>query len=202
MKTKLSPLVKLRLNLSVKDLAYRFGISTGLVSQYVTTWICFLYCQLKEIDWMPSTEQVAGTLPCAFKEKYPSTYVIIDASDVFIETSSDLHLQCSTWSNYKHHNTGKFLIVCTPNGVIYVGSFSDSSVSKYLSTSAVSDEERGGGIKVGQPCTNTDDLVHLPSHRQWEVSLKDGKLFNSSNSPFDMNTQGSYLPPTFHLISW
>ena len=65
-KTKLSPLnqpfltlVKLRLNLSVKDLAYRFGISTGLVSRYVTTWICFMYHQLKEIDWMPSTSQVA-----------------------------------------------------------------------------------------------------------------------------------------------
>ena len=76
-RTKLSPLnqlfltlVKLRLNLSVKDLAYRFGISTGLVSQYATTWICFMYCQLKEIDWMPSTTQVAGTLPCTFKEKY------------------------------------------------------------------------------------------------------------------------------------
>lgn len=137
-RTKLSPLnqlfltlVKLRLNLSVKDLAYRFGISTGLVSQYITTWICFMYHQLKEVDWMPSTKQVAGTLPRAFKEKYPNTYVIIDASEIFIETPSDLHMQSSTWSNYKHHNTGKFLIGCTPNGVIsyvsqlYVGSISE-----------------------------------------------------------------------------
>ena len=142
-RTKLSPLnqlfltlVKLRLNLSVKDLSYRFGISTGLISEYVTTWICFMYNQLKEIDWMPTTKQVAGTLPHRFKEKYPKTYVIIDASEVFIETPSDLHMQSSTWSNYKHHNTAKFLIGCTPNGVIsyvsqlYVGSISDVELTR------------------------------------------------------------------------
>ena len=55
---------------------------------------------------------------------------------MFIETSSDLHLQCSTWSNYKHHNTAKFLIGCTPNGVVcyvsplYVGSISDVKLTR------------------------------------------------------------------------
>ena len=40
-------------------------------------------------------------------------------------------MQSSTWSHYKHHNTAKFLIACTPNGCIsyisalYVGSISD-----------------------------------------------------------------------------
>ena len=43
-------LVRLRLNIRVKDLAYRFGISVGLVSRYVTTWICFLYHHLREIE--------------------------------------------------------------------------------------------------------------------------------------------------------
>ena len=77
--TKLTPvdqlfmtLVKLRLDLKFVDLAFRFNISTGLVSRYFNTWICFLYHHLKEIDWMPSTKQVEGTLPSAFREKYPS----------------------------------------------------------------------------------------------------------------------------------
>lgn len=77
-KTKLSSLnqlfltlMKLRLNLPVKDLSYRFRISTVLISEYVTTWVCFMYHQLKEIDWMPTPKQVAGTLPHGFKEKYP-----------------------------------------------------------------------------------------------------------------------------------
>lgn len=63
-------LVKLRLNLQVKDLAHRFQISTGLVSKYFITWISIMYHHLKELDWTPSLEQVAANLPCAFQEKY------------------------------------------------------------------------------------------------------------------------------------
>ena len=77
---------------------------------------------LKEIDWCPTSEQVAGTLPNAFKEKYPTTYIIIDASELFIETPSDLMLQSSTWSNYKQHNTTKFLIGITPKLMVPVSS--------------------------------------------------------------------------------
>ena len=129
-------LIKLRLNLRIKDLAYRFGISTGLVSRYITTWICFLYHHLKEINWIPSVEQVVATLPVAFRSKYAKTFVIIDASEIFLEVPSDLHLQSSTWSNYKHHNTAKFLVGCTPNGSIsyvsslYVGSISDVELTR------------------------------------------------------------------------
>ena len=90
-----------------------------------------MYHHLSEIDWMLSVEQVQGTMPQSFKEKYPSTYAIIDASEIFIETPTDLQIQSTTWSNYKHHNASKFLITCTPNGAIsyvsplYVGSISD-----------------------------------------------------------------------------
>ena len=47
-----------------------------------------------------------------------------------------LHMQSSTWSNYRHQNTAKFLIGCTPNGVIsyvsqlYVGSISDEELTR------------------------------------------------------------------------
>ena len=101
-------LIKLRLDLPEKDLACRFGISTASVSRYFITWVCFMYHHLKAIDWCPTAEQVAGTLPNAFKEKYPTTYMIIDATEVFINTPSDLVLQSSTWSNYKQHNMPRF----------------------------------------------------------------------------------------------
>ena len=57
--------------------------------------------------------------------------MIIDASELFIQTPSDLMLQYSTWSNYKQLNTTKFLIGITANDVItfvspaFVGSMSD-----------------------------------------------------------------------------
>ena len=64
---------------------------------------------------MPSVDQVWATLPTAFKEKFPTTFTIIDGSEVlFIETPSDLHMQSSTWPQYKHHNTVKFLVACNP----------------------------------------------------------------------------------------
>ena len=71
-----------------------------------------------------------------FKKKYLSTYIILDASEIFIETPSDLQIQSSTWSNYKHHNTFKFLVGCTPNGAIsfvsalYMGSISDIELTR------------------------------------------------------------------------
>ena len=80
---------------------------------------------------MPTAEQVKATLPHVFKEKYASTFIIIDGSEVFIEIPNDLQLQLSTWSNYKHHNTSKLLVGCTPNGAVsfisdlYVVSISD-----------------------------------------------------------------------------
>ena len=129
-------LMKLKLDLRSLDLAVRFGISESLVSRYITTWVCFLYQHLKEIEWMSAVEQVASTQPHAFREKYPTTFAIIDGSEIFIETPSYLQIQSSTWSNYKHHNTAKFLIACTPNGAIcyisplYVGSISDVELTR------------------------------------------------------------------------
>ena len=127
--------MKLRLNLRNKDLAFRFSISESLVSRYVTTWICFLYHHLEEVKWMPEVEQVRATLPHSFRQAY-STFAIIDGSELFLQTPSDLQLQSSTWSSYKHQNTAKFLIACTPNGCIsfisplHVGSISDVELTR------------------------------------------------------------------------
>ena len=145
-------LVKLKLNLKVEDLAFRFKISASVVSRYITTWICFLYHHLREIDWVPTVEQVTGTLPHSFRKFYPNTYAIIDGSEVFIETPSDLNLQSSTWSQYKHHNTSKFLVACTPNGAIsylspvFVGSISDIELTRESGFLTTIDDKPGISI--------------------------------------------------------
>ena len=63
-------LLKLKLDLSVHDIAFRFQISSTTVSRYFITWVCFLYQELREIDWFPSQEQVGTTLPFSFRERY------------------------------------------------------------------------------------------------------------------------------------
>jgi len=69
---------------------------------------------------MPTVEQIWATQPAVFKEKFPAMYTIID-SEVFLETPSDLYMQSSTWSQYKHHNTVKFLVACALH-MLYVRS--------------------------------------------------------------------------------
>lgn len=132
-------LMKLRQNPKERDLALPFNVSVSTVSKYFITWVCFLYSHLKEVQWMPDVKQVKCTLPLAFKESYNNTYTIIDASEIFVETPTDLQLQSSIWSNYKHHNTVKVLIACIPNGAVnfvsdlYVGAISNVELT-YMHT--------------------------------------------------------------------
>ncbi|XP_069125298.1 uncharacterized protein [Argopecten irradians] len=111
-------LTRLRLGLFTQDVADRAGISIGTFSKYFTTWICLLHEELKLLNPFPSREIVNRTMPEAFKIKYPSVRVIIDCTEIFIQRSSNLVNQNVTFSNYKHHNTFKFLVGITPSGVI------------------------------------------------------------------------------------
>lgn len=160
-------LVKLKLNLKLTDLAYRFGLSKSMVSRYITTWICFLYQHFKELDWMPAVDQVLGTLPSIFRKKYPTTYAIIDGSEVFIETPSDLHMQSSTWSQYKHHNMVKFLVACTPNGAIcyispvFVGAVSDVELTRTSGILTSLQDKPGISIMADRGFTIKDMLKEL-----------------------------------------
>lgn len=126
-----------------------------------------MYRQLKEINWMPAVDQVLGTLPSAFKEKFPITYAIIDGSEVFIETPSDLHMQSSTWSQYKHHNTVKLLVACTPNGAIcyispvFVGSISNVELTRVGGFLTTLQDKPGVSIMADKGFTIKDMLKEL-----------------------------------------
>ena len=111
--------------------------------------------------------QVLGTQPSAFKEKFPTTYAIIDGSEVFIQTPSDLHLQSSTWSAYKHHNTVKFLVTCTPNGAVcfispvYVGAISDVELTRVSGFLTALEDKPGISIMADRGFTIKDMLKEL-----------------------------------------
>ncbi|XP_057316771.1 uncharacterized protein LOC130657789 [Hydractinia symbiolongicarpus] len=53
-----------------------------------------------------------------FNRVYPVLRCIIDCTEVFIERPKSLELQAQTWSDYKSHNTIKFLIGISPTGFI------------------------------------------------------------------------------------
>ncbi len=57
-------------------------------------------------------------MPFDFRRKFSRCIIIIDCFEVFCERPSDLMARAQTFSNYKHHNTVKFLIAITPQGVV------------------------------------------------------------------------------------
>ena len=74
-------------------------------------------------------------MPRVFKNKYPSTRVIIDATEVYVEQPAIPEFQQLTFSTYKNHNTCKGLIGISPSGAmafvssLYPGSISDKELT-------------------------------------------------------------------------
>ena len=111
-------MMRLRLRLLIDDLAFRFKISGALASSIFTTWIKLMS---KELSWLivwPDRNIIRRNLPAMFRKYYPDCCIIIDCSELFIETPSSLDVAAMCWSNYKHHSTIKYLLGITPNGAI------------------------------------------------------------------------------------
>ncbi|XP_065191536.1 uncharacterized protein LOC135822650 [Sycon ciliatum] len=111
-------LMKLRLNLHDQDLAHRFGISQSTVSKYFHKWIHVLYDRLQPLIIWPERSELYRTMPLEFRGQFGKCICIIDCFEVFCERPHGLMARAQTFSNYKHHNTVKFLIGITPQGTI------------------------------------------------------------------------------------
>ena len=98
---------------------------------------------------------------------YPSTYVIIDRSEVFIDTPSDLFMQSSIWSQYKHQNAVKILVACTPNGAIsfissmFVGSITDVQLTSSFGFLETLKDKPGRSIMADRGLTIKDMLQEI-----------------------------------------
>ncbi|XP_049525924.1 uncharacterized protein LOC125946467 [Dermacentor silvarum] len=99
--------------------------------------------EVGQMDLWLSRDKVDKAMPAIFKERYPSTRAIIDATEVRCEVPSSLVLQSATYSTYKSTNTMKGLVVISPDGTI-------TFLSK-LFTGSVSDKElveKSGFLKL------------------------------------------------------
>lgn len=111
--------MRLRLNLLEQDLAYRFNISQSTASRIFAKWLDAAYICMKNTIIWPERKNLIKTMPLSFKKHFgTSVAVILDCFEVFIDKPTSLITRAATWSNYKHHNTIKFLIGITPQGVI------------------------------------------------------------------------------------
>ena len=95
-----------------------FEISEASVTKVFVTWVNFMFYQWSEIDMWPDKEIVNFYAPLDFKQKFPSTRLIIDGTECPIKKPKGPTSQQATFSTYKNRNTVKALIGCTPSGLV------------------------------------------------------------------------------------
>ncbi|XP_046862422.1 uncharacterized protein LOC124455845 [Xenia sp. Carnegie-2017] len=112
-------LMRMRLNLSGKDLANRFdGIHEATVSRVFIQMMDILHSRLCPLIHWPEREVLLKTMPMDFRKNCPACAVIINCFEIFIDRASNPLARAQTYSSYKHHNTAKYLIGITPQGSV------------------------------------------------------------------------------------
>lgn len=62
-----------------------------------------MYLKFGQVSIWPNKEVVRATMPDSFKDKYSSTHVIIDCTEISCHKSSSLLLNSKLFSSYKNH---------------------------------------------------------------------------------------------------
>nr|XP_050032323.1 uncharacterized protein LOC126528488 [Dermacentor andersoni] len=112
-------LMRRRLGLLTEDLAFRFGISVTSVSRIFHSWLDVLAENFKNLLIWPYRRTLQSRCPEAFRDAaFKNVRGIIDCTEIFIERPTSMTARSQTYSNYKHHNTVKLLVVISPSGSI------------------------------------------------------------------------------------
>ena len=92
-----------------------FEIHESKVTKIFHKWIDVMFWGLQPLIVWPDKEIIVTHMPSCFKPRYSKAVCIIDCSKVFIQRPTSLTARGHTYSNYKSHNTVKFLVAITPN---------------------------------------------------------------------------------------
>lgn len=106
-------LMRIRLNLPIAFLSYLFGVHMSTISRVFSNVINILNDNLVPVCvvW-PDRNDVQTSLPMCFRKSFKH------CMSLSIRLSKDLKARAQTYSQYKSHNTIKYLIGITPQGII------------------------------------------------------------------------------------
>ncbi|KAH9361946.1 hypothetical protein HPB48_003645 [Haemaphysalis longicornis] len=111
-------LVKLRLGIFHQHLGHLFDVSMSTVSRIFSVLVDFIYLQLGELTLWLSRKAIDEAMPWAFVEKYASTRVLLDATEIRCEVPSSFVTQSGLYSHYKSTHTFKGLVGVAPHGYV------------------------------------------------------------------------------------
>lgn len=129
-------LCRLKCGLLEQDLAVRFNCHISTISRKIITWANFLYFVLGSFNIWPTRNQIKDKMPPEFQLLYPTTRVIIDATEIKTERPSSLALGSKCYSSYKSSHTLKGIVGIAPHGAVtfisslYTGSMSDVEMTR------------------------------------------------------------------------
>ena len=127
-------LVRLRHGTDEQMLADLYGTTQTTISRILHKMLNYLYLRLGMLPVWPKVQDVAANLPSTFKELYPTTFPVIECTELRCEVPSSLPLQSQLYSSYKEPTTLKGLLAMTPNGAgafvseLYGGCISDREI--------------------------------------------------------------------------
>ena len=174
-----------------KDLGYRFHIHKSKVTKVFHKWIDILFNNLQPLVAWPDKEMIISNMPACFKPRYSKAVCIIDCSEVFIQRPTSYISRAQTFSNYKTHNTIKFLVAISPPGAItFVSKCWGGRVSDRFLTvnSGLLKLIKYGDLVLGDRGFDiADDLaligasLVIPPFTRGEVNYHKGKLSSPEN---------------------
>ena len=119
--TLLVILMKLKMGLRNRDIAYRFRVPVSYVSTILSSRLCHVTAVGRQLIQWPSKEAVQANMPNCFLAcggDLRRTRVIVDCFEIFTERPKALTARAQMWSNYKSHSTVKVLIGISPAGAV------------------------------------------------------------------------------------
>lgn len=108
---------KLKMNLSFKDMGIQFQVNETSCANYFHQTIQILAKVCKCLIYWPTFAENQFSMPQCF-ENFPKTRVVLDCTEIAVESFSCLDCRTSTYSHYKGGHTVKYLIGVTPSGMI------------------------------------------------------------------------------------
>ena len=127
-------LCKLRNDMDLADLAFRFEITSQTAGVIFNSWVNYMFLRFGEVSIWPPREVLYAKMPEQYRKEFPGTFAIADCTELKIQKPSSLKAQTQTYSNYKSTNTLKGLVVVDPRGsvifssTLFAGAISDKQI--------------------------------------------------------------------------